>query len=107
MPLGDDTTHILLRILSFNLGVEIGQIAALMVMVTMLSLWRHRPSFKRFSFASNQALIYAGVLLLLMQLHSYHHDSDPDGFRFPAQEHKHAHEDMDILNSVDTGRDNL
>ena len=107
LPLGDDSTHILLRILSFNLGVEIGQIAALMVMVTMLSLWRHRPSFKRFSFASNQALIYAGVLLLLMQLHSYHHDSDPDSFRFPTREHRHAHEDMDILNSVDTGRDNL
>ncbi|MEO6563282.1 MAG: HupE/UreJ family protein [Nitrosospira sp.] len=107
LPLGDDNTSILLRILSFNLGVEIGQIAALTVMVAMLSLWRHRPSFKRFSFASNQVLIYAGVLLLLMQLHSYHHDSDPESFRFPAQEHQHAHEDMEILKSTETGRDNL
>jgi hypothetical protein len=107
LPLGDDNTSILFRILSFNLGVEIGQVAALTVMVALLALWRHRPSFKRLSFASNQALIYAGVLLLLMQLHSYHHDSDPDSFRFPSQEHQHAHEDMDILESTNTGRDNL
>lgn len=107
LPLGDDNTSILLRILSFNLGVEIGQIGALTAMVAMLSLWRHRPSFKRFSFASNQALIYAGVLLLLMQLHSYQHDVDPDSFRFPAEEHQHAHEDMNILKSTDTGRDDL
>lgn len=107
LPLGDDQAGILLRILSFNLGVEIGQIAALAVMVTLLSLWRHRPSFRRFSFASNQALIYAGGLLLLMQLHSYQHDVDPDSFRFPAAEHQHAHEDMAILESIDTGHDNL
>ena len=107
LPLGDDNTSMLLRILSFNLGVEIGQIAALTVMVGVLSLWRHKSSFKRFSFASNQALVYAGVLLLLQQLHSYHHDSDPDSFRFPAQEHQHAHEDLEILKRAETGRDNL
>lgn len=107
LPLGEDATGILMRILSFNLGVELGQIVALMAMVTLLSLWRHRSSFKRFSFASNQALIYAGVFLLFMQLHGYQHDADPDGFRFPNQEHQHAHEDMDIQNSTDTGRDNL
>ncbi|MFZ1850969.1 MAG: HupE/UreJ family protein [Nitrosomonas sp.] len=107
LPLGDDSTGILLRILSFNLGVEIGQIFALVVMVAGLSLWRHKPSFKRFSFASNQSLIYAGVLLLFMQLHGYQHDSDPDSFRFPIQEHKHAHEDLEVEQSIDTGRESL
>lgn len=107
LPLGDDNTGILLRILSFNLGVEIGQILALMVMVAVLSLWRHKSSFQRFSFASNQALVYAGVLLLFMQLHGYQHDADPDGFRFPSQEHRHAHEDLEVEESTDTGRDNL
>src|SRR5688500_8090308 len=108
LPLGDDSTGILLRILSFNLGVEIGQIAALAVMVALLSLWRHRPSFQRFSFASNQAIVYAGVVLLFMQLHGYQHDVDPDGFRFPAAEHRHAHEDWEVEDStVDTGHDNL
>ena len=107
LPLGDDSTGMLLRILSFNLGVEIGQIAALTVMVGLLALWRHRPSFKRFSFAANLGLIYAGVYLLFMQLHGYQHDANPDSFRFPAVEHQHLHEDMDIKNSTDASRNTL
>lgn len=107
LPLGDDGTSMLLRILSFNVGVEIGQIAALTVMVGLLTLWRHRPSFKRFSFTANLALVYAGVFLLLMQLHGYQHDSDPNSFRFPTEEHQHIHEDMDIKNSVDASRNTL
>ena len=107
LPLGDDGTAMLLRILSFNVGVEIGQIAALTVMVGALALWRHRPSFQRFSFAANLALIYAGVYLLFMQLHGYQHDASPDSFRFPAQEHKHIHEDMNIDKTVDPSRNKL
>lgn len=107
LPLGDDNTSMLLRILSFNLGVEIGQIAALTVMVGLLAFWRHRPSFKRFSFVANLGLIYAGVYLLFMQLHGYQHDANPDSFRFPAEEHQHIHEDMDIKNSTDASRNTL
>jgi len=108
LPLGDDSTSILLRILSFNVGVEIGQIAALSVMVFLLSMWRKRASFQRFAVVANVGLMATGALLLLMQLHGYQHDSDPNSFRFPAQEHIHEHEDMDIKKSTDnTGRDNL
>lgn len=107
LPLGDDSTAMLLRILSFNLGVEIGQIAALTVMVALLAFWRRRPSFARFSFAANQLLMYLGALLLLMQLHGYSHDSDPDSFRFPEQEHRHLHEDMDVEKTVDPDRNTL
>ncbi len=107
LPLGDDATSTLIRILSFNLGVEIGQIAALSVMVLLLAAWRKRASFQRFSVLANTALIYAGILLLLMQLHGYQHDADPDGFRFPAKEHEHAHEDMDVKKSTETERDTL
>ena len=107
LPLGDDSTAMLLRILSFNLGVEVGQIAALTVMVGLLALWRHRPSFKRFSYAANLALIYAGVYLLFVQLHGYQHDANPDSFRFPAQEHKHQHEDLDIDKTVDPSRNGI
>lgn len=64
LPLGDDSGAMLLRILSFNLGVELGQIAALAAMVALLALWRHRPSFKKFSYAANLVLFYAGVYLL-------------------------------------------
>jgi hypothetical protein len=107
LPLGDDQTGILLRILSFNVGVEVGQIVALCGMVALLAVWRRRPSFARFSFAANLALVYAGALLLLMQLHGYQHDSDPNGFRFPVEEHRHVHEDMDIQNTTDDSRNTL
>lgn len=107
LPLGDDNMAILGRILSFNVGVEIGQVLALCVMVGLLAFWRRRPSFTRFSYVANLALVYAGALLLLMQLHGYQHDSAPDSFRFPAREHGHAHEDMDIEKSADPSRDKL
>ena len=107
LPLGDDKLAILGRILSFNVGVEIGQILALIVMVGVLALWRRRPSFGRFSYAANLALVWAGALLLLMQLHGYQHSADPDGFGFARQEHKHAHEDMDVEKATDPSRDKL
>lgn len=106
LPLGDDTWGILGRILSFNVGVEVGQLAALSVMLTVLAAWRRSPSFARFSAAANTALMYAGALLLLMQLHGYSHDADPGAFRFPVEEHKHLHEDME-LSKPDPTRDNL
>lgn len=106
LPLGDEGVAMLGRILSFNAGVEVGQIMALSVMVAVLSAWRRRPSFGRFAFAANFALLFAGGLLLLMQLHGYLHDSEPDSFRFPAEEHRHVHEDME-LSKPDPTRDNI
>lgn len=107
LPLGEDKFSVLMRILSFNVGVEIGQIAALCVMVLLLAAWRRRASFQRFSVLANVGLVYAGMLLLLMQLHGYQHDVNPGGFRFPSQEHRHEHEDLDIEKSTDTDRDKL
>lgn len=106
LPLGDDHWAMLGRILSFNVGVEVGQVAALSVMLVVLAAWRRRPSFARFSVAANTALMFAGALLLLMQLHGYSHDADPGGFRFPEEEHKHQHQDMDLA-KPDPARDNL
>ncbi len=107
LPLGDDTAAMLGRILSFNVGVELGQIAALVVIVGLLSLWRHRASFQRFAHMANLALFYAGAYLLFVQLHGYQHDAHPDSFRFPAAEHRHAHEDMAVEDTRDTSRDGL
>ena len=56
------------NILSFNLGVEIGQILALSLVLIALSWWRSRPSFDRHSFATNAALMTAGFLLAGNQL---------------------------------------
>jgi len=107
LPLGDDPTQMLLRILSFNVGVELGQVAALIVMVAVLAIWRKSQSFKHFSYAANLALIAAGIYLLFAQLHGYQHDVNGETFRFPAAEHRHAHEDLDIQNTTDNSRNAL
>lgn len=65
------------------------------------------PCHQRLSHIANLGLIYAGVYLLFAQLHGYQHDRNPDSFRFPAQEHRHAHEDMDIDNSTDESRNTI
>jgi hypothetical protein len=106
LPLGEDKMGMLGRILSFNVGVEAGQIAALSAMLVVLAAWRRRPNFAKLAVAANTALMFAGGLLLLMQLHGYAHDSDPGAFRFPEEEHKHLHEDMDLA-KPDPTRDNL
>ncbi len=107
LPLGDDSLQMLLRILSFNVGVEAGQIAALVVMVGALSIWRKTESFTRFSYFANLGLILAGVYLLFAQLHGYQHDVNGENFRFPTEEHRHIHEDMDIKNTTDSSRNSL
>jgi hypothetical protein len=107
LPLGDDPWQMLMRILSFNVGVELGQIAALVVMVGALAIWRKKDSFSRFSYTANLGLIAAGVYLLFAQLHGYQHDVNGETFRFPAGEHRHIHEDMDIQNTIDKSRNSL
>ena len=107
LPLGDDPVHMIFRILSFNVGVELGQIVALAVMVAVLSLWRKTVHFERFSYPANLGLILAGIYLLFVQLHGYQHDVNGELFRFPTQEHQHAHEDIDINNTTDKSRNSL
>ncbi|MCW8830357.1 MAG: HupE/UreJ family protein [Gammaproteobacteria bacterium] len=92
LPLGDE--GIVLKIIAFNVGVEVGQIVALAVMLFLLSGWRKRESFKRFSNASNVALMLVGGLLLLMQLHGYQHSAYTDSFPLNKDDHSHIHEDM-------------
>lgn len=92
LPLGDD--GLVLKILSFNLGVEVGQIMALGVMLLILLAWKKTASFQHFSKAANMALMMAGGLLLLMQLHGYQHTAYPDEFPLNQDDHGHIHEDM-------------
>lgn len=92
LPLGEH--GLVLKILSFNVGVEIGQVVALSIMLVVLSGWRKTNSFQKFSKAANVVLMFAGGLLLLMQLHGYQHTQFPDDFPLNADDHHHAHEDM-------------
>ena len=84
-----------MRIISFNIGVEFGQIAALALMVAALSKFRSTERFGRFSKVANDGLMLCGFLLLLMQLHGYQHSSHPDDYGFPEDNHSHAHEKME------------
>jgi hypothetical protein len=93
LPLGDE--GIVLKILSFNLGIELGQIGALCVMLLLLFKWRRTQSFLQISSVSNHGIIVAGALLFLMQMHGYSHTANPDEFGFPEDNHFHAHEKMD------------
>jgi hypothetical protein len=94
LPLGDDTAGLVMRILSFNVGVELGQILALVLMGTLLATWRPSPTFPKFSSAANVLLMFVGVLLFLMQLHGYQHTRYPDDFPLNKDDHYHVHADM-------------
>jgi hypothetical protein len=94
LPLGDDGMALLGRILSFNVGVEFGQVIALTAMLMLLAGWRKTPSFQRFSSTANKGLILAGGLLFIMQMHGFLHTESPDTFGFSDDNHYHAHENM-------------
>jgi hypothetical protein len=59
------------NIISFNVGVEIGQVLALTAVVIALSLWRMRSGFLRHAFAANTALMVGGFTLVGYQLTGY------------------------------------
>ncbi|WP_178988509.1 HupE/UreJ family protein [Winogradskyella schleiferi] len=63
--------QILLKIISFNVGVELGQIAALIPIIFIISKWKEQPSYKAFYKASNVYLVIAGVGLFLYQIVLY------------------------------------
>ncbi|OYZ19230.1 MAG: hypothetical protein B7Y39_12505 [Bdellovibrio sp. 28-41-41] len=94
LPLGDDKMQMLFRILSFNVGVEVGQIVALTAMLIVLSGWRKAQSFAKFAYAANVGLIAGGIFLFFMQFHGFWHTSDPDAFPLNKDDHHHVHEDM-------------
>ncbi len=56
------------NLLSFNLGVELGQILALLFVVALLLRWRASAAFTRQAFAANTVLMSAGFLLAGYQL---------------------------------------
>lgn len=94
LPLGDDSIEILFRILSFNLGVELGQIGGLVVMMLVLSRFRKASAFSRFSKIANDGLVLAGFILFLQQMHGYQHSVNPDEFDFARDQHYHHHVEM-------------
>jgi hypothetical protein len=59
------------NIVSFNVGVEIGQVIALTFVLAALTYWRTRPGFLRDAVATNGVLMACGFLLIGYQLSGY------------------------------------
>lgn len=78
LPLSED--QLLMNIISFNIGVELGQISALAIMLVLIAAWRHTHFFQSFSVITNYALILLGGFLFLMQMHGYEHTANAEEF---------------------------
>src|SRR5256885_15534972 len=64
-------TGLVANIISFNVGVEIGQVVALSAVLIGLSYWRMQGGFLKHAFATNAALMTGGFILLGYQLTGY------------------------------------
>ncbi|QBZ84129.1 membrane protein [Hydrogenovibrio crunogenus] len=93
LPLNQDT--LLMNIISFNIGIELGQVIALTIMLLVMALFRRSTLFEPFSLISNYGLIFAGLFLFIMQMHGYSHITNPDEFGFSSDNHIHEHIKMD------------
>ena len=107
LPLPHDTSSLLVDIISFNVGVELGQITALIFMLLILNWARTIKSFDLFSKLSNSGLILAGALLFLMQMHGYQHEKYPDDHGFSKDLHMHHHEDLEEMENAPSRHDSL
>jgi len=59
------------NMLGFNVGVEIGQLIALVVFLVVMLQWRRTASFERFAVAANALILTAGFMLMEYQLAAY------------------------------------
>ena len=67
--LGD--SQFLSKIICFNVGVELGQILALIPIVFLITQWKTKKSYAAFYRAANTYLVIAGLGLLIYQLYGY------------------------------------
>ena len=59
------------NLVSFNVGVEIGQFLALSAILVLMTLWRRTASFGRSVVVANSALMSAGFVLIGYQLSGF------------------------------------
>ena len=59
------------NLLSFNVGVELGQIVALSLVLGIILLWRRSNSFGATALTANWAIMTAGFVLTGLQLATY------------------------------------
>lgn len=78
LPLNAD--NLLMNIISFNVGIELGQISALALMLLLITAFRKSEHFPAFSRISNYTLVLAGGFLFLVQTHGFQHTANADEF---------------------------
>ena len=69
--LGLSEDGLLVNLISFNIGVEVGQVVVLTIVVFLLNLWRPSRTFAPGAFYANLALMAGGFLLIGYQLTGY------------------------------------
>ena len=69
--LNGSSNGLLVNLISFNVGVEAGQVIALAIVVVLLNFWRATPSFARGAFGANVLLLGAGAALTIYHLAGY------------------------------------
>lgn len=69
--LGLNREGLIVNLVSFNIGVEIGQIVALSLILIAMTFWRTTKSFGRLAVAANALLFLAGIVLAGEQLAGY------------------------------------
>ncbi|HYW14588.1 MAG TPA: HupE/UreJ family protein [Allosphingosinicella sp.] len=62
---------LVVNLVAFNVGVEIGQILALGAILIVMGYWRRTSSFRRHAFTANAVLMTAGFILFGYQLAGY------------------------------------
>ena len=90
VSVASDINLSLLQILSFNVGVEFGQIAVLIIVFLLLSMIRGK-FFDKISRFSNWILVVAGIFLLVFQLHGYFTNHTHQN-QLDNKEHNHKHD---------------
>tara|TARA_B100001989_G_C24516141_1_gene453242 strand:+ start:598 stop:1323 length:726 start_codon:yes stop_codon:yes gene_type:complete len=78
------------QILSFNIGVELGQVIVLIILFPVLSLIR-KKYFNFISKFTNWGLIVAGVLLFIFQINGYMNDEHHDTPKTNSNGYHHHH----------------
>ena len=62
---------LLVNLIAFNVGVEIGQILALALILIFISYWRRSKSFMQHAYSANALLMMLGFMLMGFQLTGY------------------------------------
>lgn len=65
------TEQILAKIVSFNIGVELGQIAALIPIIILIRFWKDKKGYDSFYQMTNWGLVVAGIALFIFQMYGY------------------------------------